>query len=97
MNTEHTKHLKTRFLIASIIVLLFAIESFIFIDPHQRSCLGNPAILPFAFIGLPLLVALAIIDMVYLLIIKKLTFSKVFINLGIISGLLLFVIVSVRM
>ena len=84
MKPENEKHLKIRFTIFTIIVLLFALYSFLFISRYQDSCLGNPQLLPFAFLGMPIISTLAILDLVYLIIVKKINIIKIGINIGIV-------------
>ena len=83
MNSSELKHLRTRVFVACFIISIFIVYS-IFTDNNSKSCIGNPSILPFAFIGFPLLILLTISDIIYLLILKKLTKNKLVINLSIV-------------
>ncbi len=83
--SENEKHFKTRFIIFVIIISLFTLYSLLFISSSQRSCLGNPKILLFVFFGIPIISILAITDLVYLIIVKKINRTKIGINLGIVS------------
>jgi hypothetical protein len=80
--TNNESHFATRSITVLIIVFVFILQSVLFIDPHGRSCLGPPALLPFAFVGLPLLFFLAIIDLIVLIVLKAFQWQKFFINLG---------------
>ncbi|MBE7659114.1 hypothetical protein [Tenacibaculum finnmarkense] len=48
---------------------------------QNRSCLGNPVVLLYAFIGVPFLLFLGIIDVFYLIIYKKNKLKKILITL----------------
>lgn len=76
-------HFKQRTLATCVILVLFVLHSVLFIDSNQKSCLGNPSLLPFAFIGLPLIMILLVIDIIILAIMKKLNWYKVLINMSI--------------
>ena len=97
MNTTE-QHLKTRTIAFVIIFILFISIGYLLtidsnsipIDESQpnyqvnRSCLGNPVLLPYAFIGFPLILFLSIIDILLLTFLKKITYKKVIINILII-------------
>ncbi|WP_157821872.1 hypothetical protein [Tenacibaculum sp. Bg11-29] len=93
MNTTE-KHLKTRTITFVIIFIVFIslgyllmvdfnLASFSKSQPNyqvNRSCLGNPVLLPYAFIGFPLIIFLGIVDVLTLTILKKITLKKLIIN-----------------
>jgi len=87
MILENKKHLIKRLLVVSIVVFLFMIFNLFFVNPNQRSCLGNPLVLPFVFLGLPFLLILGILDILFLIIIKKINWIKVFINIAIAAAM----------
>jgi len=86
------KHFKTRALVFILIIIVFIVFGNIIAQESapvselegrriRRSCLGNPLYLPYAFIGIPLIVSSGIIDVIILAIFKKLTWSKTCINI----------------
>lgn len=93
MNTTE-QHLKTRTIAFVIIFILFISIGYLItidfnsipIDESQpryqvnRSCLGNPLLLPYTFIGFPLIIFLSIIDVLVITFLKKITYRKVIIN-----------------
>jgi hypothetical protein len=79
---NNESHFATRSIAVLAIILLFILHSILFIDPNQASDLGNPSLLVFAFVGLPLLFILAVLDLIILAIAKAFTWIKFFINFG---------------
>ena len=102
------KHLKVRGLFVVLTITIFILIGFILdydwnpepiIELEQRpvirrSCLGNPVFLPYAFIGLPSILILGVIDVFSLIFLKSITFKKLIINvlLMVFSFLLLFLL-----
>lgn len=78
------KHLKTRGVIFIIICTCFILFGIYISDSNQRSCLGNPVILPYTFLGLPSIFFLGILDIIVLAFSKKLKLYKAIINLSLI-------------
>lgn len=87
-------HFATRGLVVLGIVFLFILHSILFIDSNGRSCLGDPSLLVFGFIGLPLIFILAVLDLIILAFLKAFTWNKLFVNfsLFLLIILLLFLI-----
>jgi len=88
--SENKKHLKTRLITTIIVLIPFILYGLFYketpreFDGHmyrQRSCLGNPAVLPFALIGMPSIMVLAVLDILVLTILKKITWYKVGVNI----------------
>ena len=77
-------HFATRTLATLGIITLFMLYSIIFISADQQSCLGNPRILPFVFLGLPLLSTFAVLDLIVLAILKAFSWRKLLTNFGVI-------------
>jgi len=80
MKIENTRHIETRLIFVAIVVVIFAIQSYVFIDGSQRSCLGNPSVLPYVFIGMPSLVVMAVLDIIFLAIVKRVNIAKIIAN-----------------
>lgn len=80
MKVENSKHIERRLLVVVIVLVLFAMHSFLFIDGNQRSCLGNPAAPPYVMIGMPAIIIIAVIDIIYLAVIKKVNTTKIIAN-----------------
>jgi len=92
LHYKNRKHLKTRLITLIILLLPFVLFGILHTETPrefngqlypQRSCLGNPAVLPYAFVGVPLLLILALVDILILAILKKINWYKVCINLSI--------------
>ncbi|CAM1353042.1 hypothetical protein CSC81_11485 [Tenacibaculum discolor] len=79
---KNMKHLKTRGLIFLIICISFISFGIYISDSNQRSCLGNPIILPYTFLGVPSIFLLGILDVIVLAFSKKLKFYKAIFNLS---------------
>ena len=94
--TNNESHFATRSITVLIIVFVFILQSVLFIDPHGRSCLGPPSLLVFAFLGLPLLFFLSIIDIIVLIVLKAFQWQKLFINLGMFFFIFLFLILGLQ-
>ena len=106
MNTTE-KHLKTRtiiFLIIAFISLAFGFLITYDFNPkpvselehysmRNRSCLGNPLFLPYAFIGFPLVFFLGTGDILILTLLKKITLKKIVINTLILLFSFLFILI----
>jgi hypothetical protein len=90
--TDDESHFATRITTVLIIVLVFILQSILFINPNGRSCLGPPSLLPFGFFGLPLLFFLSIIDLIVLVVLKAFQWQKLFINLGMFFFVILFLL-----
>lgn len=82
-------HFITRFVKVIIILTLFILHAYLFIDPNSRSCLGPPRALVFDFIGVPLILLLSLLDLIVLFIMKAFKWQKLAVNLGLISCMLL--------
>jgi len=80
MKAENSKHIERRLLVVVIILVLFAMHSVLFIDGSQKSCLGNPSALPYLMIGMPSIITVAVIDIIYLSIVKKVNATKILAN-----------------
>lgn len=85
---SNKKYFAIRLLVVVLVVLSFILLGFVMefnVAPEivngdyrsRRSCLGNPLVLYYVFIGLPILLFLGLVDIVYLIIIKKVTLLKV--------------------
>ena len=95
MDTEklkNKKHLKTRLIATAIVLVPFLLYGLFYTETprefnghiyHQRSCLGNPAVLPYALIGVPSLLLFAALDVLVLVILKKINWYKVIVNITI--------------
>ncbi len=81
MKAENSEHIERRILVVVIVLVLFAAHSFLFIDGNQRSCLGNPSALPYVMIGMPSIIIIAVIDIIYLVVIKKINGIKIIANI----------------
>jgi hypothetical protein len=90
--TNNESHFATRSITVLIILVVFILHSILFINPNGRSCLGPPSLLPFAFLGLPLLFFLSIIDVIVLVVLKAFQWQKLFINLGMFLFIILFLL-----
>lgn len=88
---NNESHFATRGFTVLGIIFLFILHSILFIDSNQTSDLGNPSLLVFAFIGLPLLFVLAVLDLIILAIIKAFSWSKFFINFGFFTTIVLLI------
>nr|BFF38708.1 hypothetical protein BACY1_05130 [Tenacibaculum mesophilum] len=78
------KHLKRRAIVFLIICTCLILLGSYISDGNQRSCLGNPVILPYIFLGLPFVFLLGILDIIVLTFLKKLRLYKIIINLSLI-------------
>jgi hypothetical protein len=87
---SNESHFAIRVVIFFFIVLCFVLFSVFFIDNNQRSCLGPPALLPFAFIGLPLITVLLLLDLIVLAFLKAFNWKKLLINAGLFLSMILF-------
>lgn len=83
MTLAQKEYLAQRLLVTSIVVFIFIVYSFLFIDANQQSCLGNPTVLPFIFLGIPFLIALAILDLLIAGIKRNISWFKVAVNISI--------------
>ncbi|MGC4041309.1 MAG: hypothetical protein QM710_11125 [Flavobacterium sp.] len=90
-------HFAIRLIFVLLVVIIFAIHSIAFINPNGRSCLGPPGILPFMFIGIPLIFVTLIIDIIILLFMKSFSLSKLFINLGLIGATFLLALLAINL
>lgn len=85
-------HFLIRLIVFLIVVLGFVMFSFLFINPNGRSCLGPPRLLPFMFIGFPLLIVLSFVDIIMLAFLKALNWEKFLINIGFLLSVVLFAV-----
>lgn len=86
---SNKKYFAIRLLVVVLVVLSFILLGFVMefnVAPEivngdyrsRRSCLGNPLVLYYVFIGFPILLFLGLVDIVYLIIIIiKVTLLKV--------------------
>lgn len=55
------KYLANRLIVITVILFLFILHGLLFIE-NDKSCIGNPKILPTMFIGFPLILLLLVTD-----------------------------------
>ena len=89
---DNKSHFVIRFIVFLCIILSFVLFSILFINSDQRSCLGPPELLPFAFIGFSVITFLLLADLIVLGFLKALNWEKVFINSGLFLSMILYFI-----
>lgn len=94
MTQSEEKHLSKRIITTIVIIVVFIIYTMIYTDNYSNSCLGNPSLLVFAFIGFPIIILLAIFDIIYILIVKSFTKRKLVINFLIVFTIFIFLIMQ---
>ena len=89
---DNSKHFITRALFVLSIIGVFILHRILFINGNGKSCLGPPSLLPFMFIGFPLISLILIIDLLVLGFSKTFTWYKLLINFLIIAMMILFLL-----
>jgi len=87
---NNKSHFAIRTVIFCCIVFCFILFSVFFVDNNQRSCLGSPGLLPFAFIGFPLITIFLVLDLIVLAFLKAFNWEKLLINLGLFLSMIFF-------
>lgn len=77
---NNESHFVIRFVAFLSIVLGFVLFSALCVEDDQRSCLGPPDVLPFVFIGFPVITFLLVLDLIVLGVLKVLNWEKVLVN-----------------
>lgn len=93
---NNESHFGTRGLVVLTVVFILFLLSILVVEPNETSDLGEPRMLFFGFIALPLLFILAVLDLIILALLKAFTWSKFFINFGFFTAIILLIFLIVH-